>query len=73
MCALIVHCYNLRNGFVCTGFDEDDPQPDDGQMNSDYGGIVNLSETFEENSREIMTFRYKAKDIEGDIILKIVP
>lgn len=25
---LILHAYNLKNGLICTGFDEDDPQID---------------------------------------------
>ena len=25
LCALVIHAYNLKNGLICTGFDEDDP------------------------------------------------
>ena len=42
-------------------------------MDDVYGGVLNLTQTFTENSREIMTFRYKSKGVEGDIIMKIVP
>ena len=24
LCGLLMHAYNLKNGLVCTGFDEDD-------------------------------------------------
>ena len=38
MGALIVHSYNLANGMTCTGFDEDDAELPEEQVE----GILNL-------------------------------
>jgi hypothetical protein len=39
LCCLILHSFNLKNGLICTGFDEDDPQVD---LNDNLQGILNL-------------------------------
>lgn len=60
---LIIHAYNIKNGLKVTGYDEDDPVFES----------INLPASFAANSLEIMTFRYKSDQIEGDIIMKLVP
>lgn len=68
---LILHCFNLKNGCKCTGFDEDDPAIE-GELKET--GILNLPSNFNEISSEIMTFRYtheRCKEGE-DLMVKII-
>lgn len=71
MAGLVIHAYNLKNGLICTGFDEDDPELSADQKDT---GILNLPANFNTISSEIMTFRYKHKTCkaEEDLILKII-
>ena len=57
LCALVIHAYNLKNGLICTGFDEDDPQMDENALKE--GGLMNITEQFCQDSRHLMSFRYK--------------
>ena len=71
MSGLVIHAYNLKNGLICTGFDEDDPELGADQKDT---GILNLPSNFNTISSEIMTFRYKHKTCkaEEDLILKVI-
>jgi hypothetical protein len=61
---LVIHSFNLKNGLICSGFDEDDPVNDEGH--------VLLPENFESVCSDIFSFRYKSTDGE-QFILKIIP
>ena len=64
LCALLLHAYNLRHGLVCTGFDEDDAVEE----------TQNLPKNFVQESRNIVTFRYRSnKNKDEDFIMKVVP
>ena len=68
LCALLIHTYNIRHGLKCTGFDEDDPE------HNLEEGIQNLPANFVEETREIMTFRYRSgQNLDEDFVMKIVP
>lgn len=78
LCGLILHAYHIKSGLVCTGFDEDDPELDEAALAA--GGLVNLTEQFCVDSRQIMSFRYQRKkegkqqaDQDEQFWLKIVP
>ena len=49
LCGLVVHAFNLKNGLVCTGFDEDDPELDAATVSE--GGLMNITQEFCEGSR----------------------
>jgi hypothetical protein len=49
--ALIYHALNLKHGFQCTGFQEDDPQPAE--------PIVNLPRDWSQRNDEVVSFRYR--------------
>jgi PI31 proteasome regulator N-terminal len=49
--SLIYHALNLKVGFTCTGFQEDDPQPAE--------PLVNLPREWLQLSDEVVSFRYK--------------
>ena len=49
--ALIYHALNLKHGFQCTGFQEDDPQPAE--------PIVNLPRDWSQRNEEVVSFRYR--------------
>lgn len=56
---------------MCTGFDEDDAEVD---LAQEPKGVLNLPESFVEDTRQIVTFRYKnPKQPEHTFILKMVP
>ena len=49
LCGLVLHAFNVKSGLVCTGFDEDDPELDEGTLAA--GGLLNLTEQFCLDSR----------------------
>ena len=68
ICGLVIHAYNLRNGIICTGFDEDEEKPQNGE------NVLNLPENILEKISEIMTFRYQGvENKDEEILLKIIP
>lgn len=71
LCALLIHTYNIKHGLKCTGFDEDDPEFN---LEESKEGIQNLPANFVEETREIVTFRYRSgQNAEEDFVMKIVP
>ena len=48
--ALVYHSINLKHGFVCTGFQEDDPPS--------QSGIVKLPDDWPLSNSEVASFRY---------------
>lgn len=52
LCGLIMHAFNLNKGLKCTGFDEDDPEPEGD------ASILNLPNDFLANNSSMMNFRY---------------
>jgi hypothetical protein len=54
---LIYHSVNLRHGFQCTGFQEDDVQPAE--------PIVNLPEAWSQQNEEVVSFRYRHPNASG--------
>lgn len=55
--ALVYHSVNLRHGFQCTGFQEDDAQP--------VEPIVNLPEGWSQQNEDVVSFRYSHPNAPG--------